>query len=111
MKLSNSYFANWRKFNKEAVPISIALNPPVGFKGKCYPLLAPSIEMLSKWKHGEINEEQYAKIYREYLDTLNKEEVRKDLEEMSEGRDVILLCFEKQGNFCHRYIAEEWLNS
>ena len=37
--------------------------------------------------------------------------VRKDLEHLSGGKDVFLLCYENPKDFCHRHRAAKWLSS
>jgi uncharacterized protein (DUF488 family) len=41
---------------------------------------------------------------------LNKQEIKDVLEELeNEGKDIIFLCYEKSGDFCHRHILADWL--
>ena len=45
---------------------------------------------------------------------LNKEEIIKQLEYISQkndNADIVLVCYEKKGDFCHRHILTEWLGS
>ena len=36
--------------------------------------------------------------------------VIQELTALGGGHDVILLCFEKPGEFCHRHLVVQWLN-
>ena len=45
------------------------------------------------------------------LDQLCVEEVLQDLESLSNGADVVLLCYEKADAFCHRHLVSDWLHS
>ncbi len=40
---------------------------------------------------------------KEVLDPLDPKEVYEEL-----GEDAILLCWEKSGDFCHRYLVSKW---
>lgn len=40
---------------------------------------------------------------------LTPKEVRKILESVARHRDIILCCYEKPNEFCHRHILAEWL--
>jgi hypothetical protein len=48
-------------------------------------------------------------IFLKHLESLDKEAVRRALEGF--GDNVILLCYEKPGDFCHRHIVADWLES
>lgn len=55
---------------------------------------------------------QYARLYRdEVLARLDRSRVIADLEQMAQGRDVALLCFEPANgrDWCHRSMAAAWL--
>jgi len=83
--------------------VSIALKTPLGFKGTIYTKLAPTYDLLNKWKNKKINEKEYTE---EYLQILNKLDPHKIYQQL--GEDAILLCYEKSGDFCHRYIVANW---
>ena len=108
-KVFTSYYANWRRFPETATPISIAGNAPEGFLGLEYKKLAPKWSFFKDYKDGIIDEEGYTIQYNKLiLEPLSPkvvfEELTKDL-----GTDIILLCWEKKGSFCHRHIVAKWL--
>ena len=39
----------------------------------------------------------------------NKEDIIKVLEQIANGKDIILCCYEKPGDFCHRHILNDIL--
>lgn len=96
--IATSYFASklWR--DKKAVAISQGI--PKWFKGRSYKALAPS------WNLVRVkDEDEYTRRYRqEALDRLSPQKVLDDL-----GKDAVLLCWEKPGDFCHRRLVAEWL--
>lgn len=103
-----SYFANWRNFPAGAEQVSIALFPPKGFKGTQLISLAPRVELLNAYKKKQIDEETFEKVYRELLQT-RRITGRLIADWLESDNDVILLCYEKPDEFCHRHIVAEIL--
>ncbi len=101
--VKTSYFGNIKNLPEDSNLISIARGTPGWFKGKRYLPLAPSWELI---KNTEIPE-PYTTGY--YEQVLNKLDPGKVLEEL--GENAILLCWEKPGDFCHRRLVAEWLES
>ena len=72
---------------------------------------APDWSTVSRIKNHQIDEAQY-KI--EYLQKLwkNKDLILAKLASLireAGGKDVVLLCYEKPSDFCHRHLFMEWL--
>lgn len=109
MKIYTSYFANLRKIPGDIIPISICRKPPNGYNGLEYKGLAPSLSLLSAWKKSP-NEKAYRKVFCNILDRLDPHMILNDLLNMSEGRDIVLICYEHPSKFCHRHLVAEWLN-
>jgi hypothetical protein len=104
VNLFTSYFAVARKVEAAGlVPVSIALWPPRGWRGRRYPALAPKREMFGA--------EDYEEQFEGLLAGLDTRAVVADLERLGGGGDVALLCFEKPGPdwFCHRRLVAEWV--
>lgn len=71
--------------------------------------MAPS-SLLSAWKGGKVNEKMYIDVYtNEVLNNLDPEFVVNELTKMANGYDVVLLCYEKSGDFCHRNLVADWI--
>ena len=82
----------------------------VGFTGKSIPQLAPKRKFWEIWHNniGKIPEEQnnryyIEEYYKQVLSQIDIEEVLKD------EKDPILLCYEKEGQFCHRHVLAEFI--
>ena len=76
-----------------------------------YKRLAPSWSIFSEYKYNGGTQENYVKRFKaEILGNLSRDQVLKDLEELSGGKDVALCCYEKPGDFCHRHIVKDWLD-
>ena len=57
------------------------------------------------------NKEDYRKAYTKHLNDIGIQNVQKMLVEVSNGKPIVLLCFEdlrKQENWCHRTMFAEW---
>lgn len=81
-----------------------------GFYGNAYSSLAPKYDFFRKWKDnkGKIPEKENTRFYiHEYynrvLKFLDPIKVYSDLD----GK--ILLCYEKENEFCHRHLVAYWL--
>jgi len=96
-------FSNLEKYKKAGyVPVSIARYPIKNYFGATYTKLAPSKDML------HMGEVEYRKRYAQILSGLNKSEVLNELSKM--GSNIVLICYEKEGEFCHRNLVAEWLS-
>ena len=105
------YYAKLNQYkNLGLEPIAISGKRPNFYEGLYYPDFAPRYWMYQRWKDKDITNEGYTEEYKKYLDTLDKEEIRKDFKEYTvEGNDIVLLCYEKSAEFCHRHVLAEWL--
>ena len=109
MKIYMSYFAKLNKIlDAGYLPISIARYTPKGINNiPQLKIFAPSEELLRKIKSGEIDETEYEKIYRKDMEKFDFNRIWETFEQISEKngkKDLVLLCFEKSGEFCHRNI-------
>ena len=99
MKIYTSYYAKCRRIPHTITRISIAGKAP-----------APKKEFFMQWKENHDND-YYIKCFNEQvLSHLNPIEVYNRLEELSCGQDIVLICYEKSGDFCHRYLVADWLS-
>lgn len=110
MKIYTSYYAKCRRIPHTITRISIAGKAPAGYRGTEYKVLAPKKEFFMKWKENHDNN-YYIKCFNEQvLFHLNPVEVYNRLEELSCGQDIVLICYEKSGDFCHRHLVADWLS-
>jgi len=73
----------------------------------------PTVNLLNKYKMGKVTEEEYKEIYlkdveKNLIDTNIIELLSRDEKVYS---SVVLLCYEKSENFCHRHILRDYLNN
>lgn len=101
--MQTSYFA---KSAKDPNAVSVAIGTPPWFKGRQYPKLAPSWDLVKNYKNGKLTQSQYETRYKaEILDKLNPKIVFEEI-----GNNAILLCWEKSNEFCHRHLISKWLS-
>ena len=105
-----SYFANIRNLPKDIVTISISAKSPNWYNGIEYKQLAPTYKTLMDYKQNKDDNLYIERFQRETLNILNQEEVVNKLFELSDGKDVVILCYEKPIDFCHRHLVADWLN-
>lgn len=111
MKIYTSYFGNMRNIDDDKICISICRKAPDWYHGWEYKALAPSYDLLMEWKRTK-NEEEYVKRFmEEVLYKIDVREVIKSLTSMSNGKDIVLLCYETPDEFCHRHLVAEWLTN
>ena len=109
-KIQTSYYANWRNFNNDAVPISISRYTPKWYNCIQYSKLAPSESLLKMYKE-TYDIGYYIETYmKETLSRLKSQSVYRDLLILSDNRPVILLCYEKSEDFCHRHLVSDGFN-
>ena len=110
-----SYYANYRKF-KGMFRVSISRTAPINSYDLQLIKLAPTAELLQKYKSNSITNEEYTSVYHNQLLKLeNNGYIAKFVKALSTLQelygDVVLLCYEKKGDFCHRHLLAEYLNS
>lgn len=98
----------------DLVSISGDKGKSVGFEGNSYTKLAPKKEFWKIWHDniGKISEEENNKYYMEeyYKQVLSKLDANTVYGELNEfGKNVVLLCFEQNNEFCHRQLVATWL--
>ena len=111
-RIYTSYFANWRNFPEGSLMIGVTRFPPTFWEnGINIAALAPSEDLLRRYKNKQIDEYVFKTIYlTELADRgFNSKAVRNLLNAVSKNRDIVLCCYEKPEDFCHRHILAEWL--
>lgn len=106
------YYAKLKKYEKAGLtPIAVSGVIPKFYTDRYrYMDFAPRYSFFKAWKNKEINDSEYAMMYKDYLNTLDKEEIRFDFKEYNTvEHSCILLCYEKPEDFCHRHILADWL--
>jgi len=103
MKIFTGNFANVKKYQaKGYVCISIARFNKY-WNGPQMIELSPFPDMLY------LSEKEYVPKFMRILATLSAIEIVQTIRKFANGNDAVLLCYEKEGDFCHRRLVAEWL--
>lgn len=105
------YFAKCSFYRENGLkPVSIARVTPQGlYNVPCLVELAPSYSLIQAIKTGAITEEEYTEAYKRMLSKLDKQEILSKLSEFGDSNKLVLCCYEKPEDFCHRHIVADWL--
>lgn len=110
-----SYFARLKQGKGKKISIA-QFNPSWLKEGDidgCLKELSPSRDLLLDYKYGNLSWNKYTERYLKQLSNFyrykdNKLQTRSDLKQLLEwldsGEDIILYCYERNGDNCHRYI-------
>jgi len=72
--------------------------------------LAPSRALLKKWKKGSITWEEYEDVFRKKMESSESQERLEEIaRQVSEGRDIRLICYEGEDKHCHRHILKSMI--
>jgi len=103
MKIYTGYFAKIKQYRDAGLTtISIARFNRY-YSGASMKILAPAAEII------HYPEDVYKPIYKEQLKKLSPSGILDEIKKLSNGKDCILLCYEKPGDFCHRRMVAKWL--
>ena len=108
MKIYTSYFAKLRSLPENIVPISICGKAPDWYTGLQYKKLAPKYGFFMEWKKTHDNDYYIEHFDSEVLNLLDAKTIYEELSKMSGGKDVVLICYEKPSDFCHRHLVAKW---
>lgn len=97
-------------------PVSVSISVPGSIKLPTLSVLTPSRALLSDYKKNLVDEKGYVIRYACEHQNLMLDEAKaretllQKLASIAGDKDeVTLMCWEKDGDFCHRYIAKDWL--
>lgn len=109
MKFYTSYFGKLGILYQNGIfPICIARGVPRFYGGAVEHSVAPYGWMLS----GNVSRDEYIDAYKtKILAKIDPHKFLLKCQELSGGKDVAFLCYEKPSDFCHRHLLAEWLEN
>lgn len=117
MKIYTSYYSKIKSVSlddKVLVPVSNTV--PDWFNTEYYKTktnLSPKWDLINLYKNGNVDYKYFSFEYEKYLyEHFEKEEVLQELEQLAERMNVeyiVLLCYEKNAEKCHRSVLGKWL--
>lgn len=99
--------------NHSGRPVSIAVSQPKNFKDvSVVKALQPPWSLVSRYRTGKITKEEYTTLYEQQVlihltPYLLRSQIIKAVGRIN--KEVTLLCWEKEGEFCHRSLVYKWL--
>lgn len=74
--------------------------------------LAPTKELVQSYKHGKITQAQFTTRFLKQMSTdeTSKQTIQ-TLAKLAKKTNVTLLCYEPDGEFCHRHLLENMIKS
>lgn len=108
IQIHTSNYSKARKLDKSRYYlVSISIFPPKEWRGANARELAPSYELLTAYHNG-LSKSDYEKEYRKQIARLNNLHSQFEwMAQQANGRDIVLLCYEKASDFCHRHILSD----
>ena len=120
MRIYTSYFANLKTLEEHGFyAVSICSKVPQFFEGPNIESVAPSKSILYEYKNSQQTDADKEHYKQRYIDEVlciyrfHPEYLINLLAYFSSennNSDVVLLCYERPEDFCHRHILAEWLN-
>lgn len=113
MEIKTGYFGQMRKYIEMGyTPTSIVLFPPKWYNGKNLKVYAPSLELFNNYRTGRIADERFKLEYELEVEDTGLEPLKQYIKEKEqEGvSKIVLLCFEKPNETCHRHILAKYIN-
>ena len=111
-----SYFGNLKNLSSNCVPIAICGKSPDWYNGLEFKKLAPKYSFFMEWKKNHDNDYYIEHFNKEVLEPLNPNDIIKELLLMAHNYKnpnyaphIVLLCYEKPTDFCHRHLVAQWL--
>lgn len=107
------YFARLKDYkNAGLIPISICGGAPDWYDGYQFKVFAPKWAFFNEWKNGSHkgDNEYYVEHFNsEVLSKLDYTSILNKLSRFGDLEKLVLICYEKPGDFCHRHLVANWL--
>lgn len=108
-EIYTSYFANYKNIPQDYQCVSVANSKPESLFIPEWKLIRPDWSLVTSYKNKDITVRD---LYVHYFEQLDRNPAHRYIEELrcySAGRPVVLMCWERNYNDCHRKILSYWL--
>lgn len=112
MNIFTSNFAKAKGLDSSKfLVVAISRFVPRGYSGVRELRFAPSRRLLMSYKGG-LSIHDYEEVFFSELGNMDRVySVFRDLASLSNGRDIVLCCYERAGEFCHRRLIADFVFS
>ena len=112
MNIYTSYFGKIKNFPKNFVTVAICGGIPDFYTGLWYRKVAPKWNFFCEWKKNHDNNFYIEHFNNEVLSKITPQDFINDIKKLTNNAEnVILLCYEKPNEFCHRHLVANWINN
>jgi uncharacterized protein YeaO (DUF488 family) len=116
MAIYTSYFTNYRKFPEGAYTLSIArFNAAYVTVNNHMLYFAPNEDLLQAYNDKHISQQVFEELYKHQLMHIPVGDMVKLIAHIKamekQCGNVMLLCYEKTGDYCHRHPLRNYLNA
>jgi uncharacterized protein (DUF488 family) len=111
--ISTGRFFDWETPENNEFLVSIANSIPVKFIADHNWKLVNPGRIVWDYKNGFLTKEAYISAYLRLLEQ-RKDAIASelaDIRKLAQGKTVVLLCWEPEGQFCHRHLLLDFLQS
>lgn len=112
-RIYTTYFANLRNVPENSVVVSIAQFNPRGINIPQCKSLAPSAELLTAYKKGQVDEQAYTAAFMQQLASLpNLAKLKAHMAKYTADQDksLVFVCYEGKNKFCHRHLVAQFFS-
>ncbi len=111
MKIYTGYFAHTKHYEDAGlVPVSIARWTPKWYEGLKEPALSPPEQLLRRYKsNNPPSDKEYEDVYMRQLSIPKVKDALHRIKDATGNRDVVLMCYEKPGDLCHRHMLADYI--
>lgn len=114
MQIWTSYYAKMRLLYFDYAVVAISNSVPKWFPYdlETLPEVYPGWDLVMGIKNGNLTSDEYAKRYLKKLMDIDRNKVLDKLKSIHKkhNKDIVLVCYERPGGFCHRHILGKWLD-
>lgn len=103
------YTSNYARHSDNPSASAISAKPPEWYTGAHITGLAPSWDILNKYRRSEIDEDGYATLYIAHIEQFCTPQSLFDRYKMF-NENKFFLCYERPDEFCHRHVFAKWMN-
>lgn len=112
--IATGYYSRVNQYLKQGyglIPISLKVPNWVNDRCCSFPELAPTSHLFFRYKSGQINQDEYIEwYYAAVLSNLNPKTLIRNMKHATKSSKIVLLCYEKPFDFCHRHIVSNWIS-
>ena len=104
------YYGGLSKVSGPATKVQVSNSAPVPVDIVFEKAVPDWAFIVKPYKDGVISKEEYTERYLQQLDKFSENIIGVVKYFNESGKDYILLCYEKPGDFCHRHILADYIN-